>query len=157
MVAGYHPEDRTQRVLAMAKNNLARLPASICYRLEPVREDGDYHQVVWGGTCEVAADQLTDPALAVADHDGPAVAEARQLIRELLPGPDTTMFSKDFVDVLVSYGVSKDAIKKARIREGVVAMAMSRVEDGVTGWKVWRPGPAAADGEVVAPAGLLPP
>jgi hypothetical protein len=141
MVAGYHPEDPTQRVLAMAKNNLARIPPSLTYGLELVREDTDYHHVVWGKECNVVADQLTDPTLAVREYDSPAIAEARRLIREVLK--DKTMESQDLLDCLMSYGLSKDTIKKARIREGVEAKPVKDKDNKIIGWRVSLPDPDA--------------
>jgi hypothetical protein len=137
MVAGYHPEDPSQRVLAMVKNNLARIPPSLMYQLELVREDTDYHHVVWGKECNVVADQLTDPTLAVREHDGPAMAEARRLIREVLK--DTTMESQDLLNCLMSYGLSKDTIKKARIREGIESKPVRDKDGRIVGWRVSYP------------------
>jgi hypothetical protein len=134
---GFHPEEEGLRVLAPGKNNLARKPRALTFQLMPAELNADYARIEWGEACDVSADQLTDPSLAPRE-DGPAVAEARQLIRELLK-PGVEMWSKDFVDALTSYGVSKETIKRARTRERVQAFQVTKIEEGKSGWKVWLP------------------
>lgn len=65
MVIAHHPDDDMQRVLAVFKSNLAKVPDSLVYRLVPDGLRG-VARVQWSGPTHLSADDCLSPALRSA-------------------------------------------------------------------------------------------
>jgi hypothetical protein len=80
-VVGRDPSDRSRRVLAMNKSNLAATPRSITYSLDPSPGDPDVAVIGWGAACDLSADDiLSQPEKSLK------VDRCAGLVRDLLAG-----------------------------------------------------------------------
>jgi AAA domain len=76
------PDSPELRVLAVVKANLAKKPDSLSLTIEEA--PNGWPRVVWGGTSAHSADDLIAARGEEADHDKPAIQEARDKIRAWL-------------------------------------------------------------------------
>jgi hypothetical protein len=110
------PEDPERRVLAVAKNNLARKAASITFRLSPVG-DGKIARVAWEGVSRFDANGLLAALAERDDGERSKVEEAADWLREYLregeAGVDATR------QAARKAGISDRTLDRARTQIGV--------------------------------------
>src|SRR5829696_9940279 len=134
------PDDPQRRILALAKGNLARPPASLAFRLAAVPGTG-IARVVWDGESPWTAAELLQ---GQADDDGDlrrsVVDDARAWLRETLAaGP---RLARELRQEASQRGIGRSALYAARKAEGI---AIAK-EHTVQGSWVWALG-ATADRE----------
>ena len=142
------PDDPQRRILALAKGNLARPPASLAFRLEHV-PGANVARVVWDGESPWTAAELLDAQVrSLANGDAPlsAVAAARSWLREVLAaGPRP---ASELRQEAAARGIGQNALYAARKAEGIT---MSK-ERKVHGRWLWARAttPGERDGEDAA-------
>ncbi|MBM3494198.1 MAG: hypothetical protein FJX72_07745 [Armatimonadetes bacterium] len=99
-----HPDNRTQRVFACVKNNLAAEPPSIVYEVVPAN---DVARIAWRGTCDLTAEQVLNRSAA----DTPADDAAQFLGDALRDGPQP---ARDVEQQAASLGISRRTLARSR-------------------------------------------
>jgi hypothetical protein len=127
------PDDPQRRILALAKGNLARPPASLAFHLEDV-PGANVARVVWDGESPWTATELLH-AQREATGDGAArrsaVDEARAWLRETLAaGPRS---AQELRADASTHGISEKTLYAARRAEGIT-VAKERVPNGRWFW-----------------------
>jgi AAA domain len=108
------PEDRTARILAMNKSNLAKTPRSLRFRVE---ERDHTSAITWAGETDLTAQDVLKPA-SVSDDDSPTLAEGccdvlRALLQESpLPVTEAERSCREA-------GFTEATIRRARARLGI--------------------------------------
>jgi hypothetical protein len=125
------PDDPDRRILALAKGNLARPPASLAFRLEDV-PGATVARVVWDGESPWTATQLLQ---GQADDDGGSrrsvIDDARAWLREALAaGPRAAM---ELRHEAAAHGIVAKTLYAARKAEGITAYK-ERVPNGRWVW-----------------------
>jgi hypothetical protein len=134
---GRHPEQRTQRVLAAVKNNLAPPQPSLAYAV--VADEAGRPQVAWLGPVGIGADQLLNPESA-AKGERPARQRAADLLHEALAsGPRPV---DEVLLELAAQDVSRRTLFRAGKELGVVSEKPA-TEGGRTWWRLPCDGPYA--------------
>jgi len=127
------PDDPDRRILALAKGNLARPPASLAFRLEDV-PGATVARVVWDGESPWTATQLLhDQVRSLADSGESlsAVGAARAWLRETLAaGP---RLAQELRQEAAACGIGEKALYAARKAEGVTG-SKERVPYGRWFW-----------------------
>lgn len=131
------PEDEDRRILAVVKNNLAKFPESLAFRLQGV---GHVARVEWDSEpVSYTADELL--AVSVQDPDGQeektdqkTAKETAQewLIQLLWKGP---VPSKEIPAQIKEAGLSAKTVRRARESLGIICQRIGYGPDG--GWE-WR-------------------
>lgn len=127
-IVGRHPSDPELRVLAPIKNNLAKLPPSLCFRLESTA--GDVPRVAWGGSVELSADDLG------TQREAPRDATDKDFVKDYLLDllGDEPKHSKELYDLAAEQGISKD-----RARRALHEIRARPVKHGKEGGWFWHP------------------
>jgi hypothetical protein len=127
------PDDPDRRILALAKGNLARPPASLAFRLEDV-PGATVARVVWDGESPWTATQLLHAqvrSLADSGESLSAVGAARAWLRETLAaGP---RLAQELRQEAAACGIGEKALYAARKAEGVTG-SKERVPYGRWFW-----------------------
>jgi hypothetical protein len=140
LVVGRNPSDPNQYVLAPVKCNLAKMPRSLAYTMEPV---GDVARIEWVGETDLKADDiLAHPGGQSKQTVAERCAEA---IRDYLGGGTKEVTALEAA--LAKNGFAEKAIKAGRRIAGV---RVSRVGYGAEGrWMASLPAePADSDEEI---------
>jgi hypothetical protein len=115
------PDDPQRRILALAKGNLARPPASLAFRLEEV-PGSHVARVVWDGESPWTATELLHAqaqTLTNGDEPRSAIAAARAWLRETLAaGPRP---AGELRQEAAARGIGYTTLNAARKAEGVTA------------------------------------
>lgn len=113
LMVGRDPEKRDRLILASVKNNIARRPDSLAFRLTGGRVSSEVAVINWEGTSSLSAqDLVTDPVRPKRR----AVDEAEQWLREELsagPRPAAEMY-----EAAEAAGIAKRTLKRALKKVG---------------------------------------
>ena len=119
LIVGRSPDDKSERVLAMAKSNLAAFPPSLRFCFDETSTGTA--RIKWLGECSHDADGL------VAEPEEPgtrsAVDSAADFLREALA--DGPRKYRDLEQDAKDAGISISAIKRAKTRLGIKAMRVA--------------------------------
>ena len=129
LVLGRSPDDPDELVLACAKNNLARGPASLAFRLESAPGDADIARVQWQGTTQHGAADILGGG---AGRAAPALEEAKAFIEDQLAnGPMRATAIKERAK---EQDISDSTLQRAKKTLGVES---ERLIEGQLDW-FWR-------------------
>jgi hypothetical protein len=109
LTIGADPHDESKRVIAVAKSNIARKPRSFVFHIAQ-DERWETNRIVWDGTTDLTADDLT--AEPTADEDKSAVDEAADFLRQVLA--DGPLPSKEVERQAHEVRISMPALKRGR-------------------------------------------
>jgi hypothetical protein len=142
LLVGPDPDDEGRRVLAMSKNNLAKDPDALAYRLVNDERYG-VARVVWDGTSRHTAADLVRPR--VDEDEAPALAEAARVLKEILgKGP---VRAREAMASAKQAGVAERTLHRARHALGVTTRRKGFGADAHYEWSMPAgPPPAMADG-----------
>jgi hypothetical protein len=114
-VVGKDPQDENRRVLASTKNNLAKPPMSLMFKLEEA-ESGAV-RVNWLGESELSAHQLL--ATPREEEHADARSEAVEFLSEVLA--DGPVPASDIIANAEDAGISEKTLRRAKKLLGVIA------------------------------------
>ena len=121
------PEDPQRRILALAKGNLSRPPASLAFRLEEIPA-AQVARVVWDSESPWTATELLDAhvqKMADGNDTLSAIAAARAWLREALAaGPRP---ASELRDEAADRGIGQNALYAARKAESITMAKERRV------------------------------
>jgi hypothetical protein len=144
------PDDSQRRILALAKGNLTRPPASLAFRLEDV-PGATVARVVWDGESPwTATELLQSQGQAEDDGDGrrSVIDEARAWLRETLAaGP---RLARELRHEASERGIGRSALYAARKAEGIT-IAKEHTVQGSWVWALSGTGELELELEDVAP------
>jgi hypothetical protein len=140
------PDDPDRRVLALAKGNLTRPPASLAFRLEEA-PGATVARVVWDGESPWTATQLLHMQRQAGDDgDGrrSVIDDARAWLRETLAaGP---RLARELRHEASERGIGRSALYAARKAEGIT-IAKERTVQGSWVWALSGTGELELEGE----------
>lgn len=102
-------EDGEQRILAPTKQNLAELPPSLAFQLEP---DGDVARIEWNGTSDLDATDLLGSSNRTSQGPSPAVTEAVEFLSLMLQ--DGPLPTRQINTEASQLGISIPSLRRAR-------------------------------------------
>lgn len=111
-IVGQHPDEDGRCVFAISKVNIARKAPALAYRLA-VSEEHGCARIVWGGTVDLAADDLTD-----RDHPGDRAEakDARQWLIDYLTAEGGSALASAVIAAAKEAGLAESTIKKERMK-----------------------------------------
>jgi AAA domain len=113
-VAGIDPDDETRRIVACTKSNLAPMPPSLAYRLEPA--DNGMARVMWLGEATATAASL----LSLGGPDERSERdEAVDWLTDYLQQREGQAPAGEVLKAAAADGISKVTLHRARKRAGV--------------------------------------
>lgn len=125
---------KSDRVLAVTKNNLAPLAPSLTLRLVPDSAE-NCAKVEWSGVSQLSADDLLRPF--PSPRRGGTLARASDLLREVLAsGP---VRSSEVDDLAVDSGISLETLKRAKKALGVRARKLGQPGQRAQHWEIELP------------------
>ncbi len=125
------PSDPDRRVLAVSKSNLAKLPASLSYTIEPA-PNGSI-RVRWCGESEHSAKSLLAEA-GRDDEERSALDDACDVLRDLLSS--AAVNAKEIVRLAREAGISERTIYRAKSRLGVRTERFGFGREMTTMWRL---------------------
>ncbi len=138
-LAANDPDDPTQRILAVAKSNLAVQPSSLRYQLGP---PGETVRVTWEGESpRMAVDLLVDTG---GEEGRSERADARELLQEVLAGGPVPQ--KDIQRMAKERGISQKTLSRAKKDLGVQSAHTGQGRDTKWFWSL--PDKASGPSEV---------
>jgi hypothetical protein len=115
-----NPQDEERRVLATTKNNLAKLPASLQFRVEEA--DNGAARVVWLGESGASAKDLL--ATPHDQEQAEARNEAMEFLNDILS--DGPVPAEDVLRGAEDGGISESTLRRAKKHLGVIAFRESK-------------------------------
>lgn len=122
---GTHPENKQQRFMICIKNNLAELPPPISFEVV----NG---QFLWGGVCNMSADELLAPSGRGDGH--PALDDAVEFLEGVLAGGGRSV--ADIREEAEANGISKRTLNRAKQELGIKAQKQKGF--GAEGGWMWQ-------------------
>jgi hypothetical protein len=114
------PQDEERRVLATTKNNLAKPPASLLFRVEEA--DNGAARVTWLGKSEASAKDLL--ATPHDQEQADARSEAMEFLNDILS--DRPVPAEDVLREAEDAGISESTLRRAKKHLGVMAYRKSK-------------------------------
>lgn len=121
------PEDEDQRILAVTKSNLAKLPPALAYRIAATADEIPH--LVWEGPTDHTATSLL--ATLVDGEGRSALEEAKDFLRETLTNPRP---AKDVKREAEQAGIAEHTLRRARAALGIKPVKTGRPGDEEQQW-----------------------
>jgi hypothetical protein len=130
------PDDETQYLLAVSKNNLVKASErpAIRYRIESSRMDADVPCITWGDMVAKSANAILADLAEAAK--GRKVAEARMFLASFLASGEW-MATKEIYAAAEAHGINKSAVERAKQK---TLNLVAEKRDKGWGWR-WTSGP----------------
>lgn len=138
------PDDPERRILAAIKNNLARSPRALRFRLVSV---GEVARIEWLGECDWEADRLVGPP--ESEESRTALDSACEFLRQALAdGPQP---QANLIDRAAKESIRPGTLKRAKQKLGVISQK-SAGERGRWEWEL----PPSAENRAESPSPAAP-